>query len=37
MNAKYMAIKFGLVGICNEELPSIKSLDALITWSCMVT
>ena len=28
-----MAINFGRVGTYNEELPSIKSPDPLITWS----
>ena len=32
-----MAINFGRVGIYNEEFPSIKSPDPLITWSCKVT
>ena len=31
------AINFCRVGIYNEEFPSIKSLDPLITWSCEVT
>ena len=29
-----MTTKLGRVGICNEELPSIKSQDPIITWSC---
>ena len=28
-----MAINFGRVGTCNEEIPSIKSPDPLITWT----
>ena len=32
-----MAVSFGMVGIYNEEFPSIKSPDPLITWSCKVT
>ena len=32
-----MAINFGKVGIYNEEFPSTKSPDTLITWSFKVT
>ena len=31
-----IAIIFDMVGICNEEFPSIKSPGSLITWSCNV-
>ena len=31
-----MGINFGRVEIHNEEFPSIKSPDPLITWSCNV-
>ena len=31
-----MAIIFDMVGICNEEFPSIKLPGSLITWSCNV-
>ena len=32
-----MAISFIRVGTYNEEFPSIKSPDPLITWSCKYT
>ena len=32
-----VAINFGRVWICNEEFPSLKSPDPLITWSWKVT
>ena len=32
-----MAINFGWLGIYNEEFPSIKPPDPLITWPCKVT
>ena len=31
-----MTINSGRVGICHEEIPSIKSPDPLIKWSCKV-
>ena len=31
-----ITINFGKVGIYNEDFPSIKSPDPLITWSCKV-
>ena len=32
-----VATKFGRVVPCSKELPSIKSQNLLITWSCKVT
>ena len=32
-----MAVNIRRMGIYNEEFPSIKSPDPLITWSCKVT
>ena len=32
-----MAINFGRVGMYNEDFPSIKSPDRLITWPCKST
>ena len=32
-----MATNFGRAGIYNDEFPSIKPPDPLITWSCKVT
>ena len=31
-----MAINFGRVGIYNEEFPSTKSSEPLITWFCFI-
>ena len=31
-----MAISSRRMGTCNEEFPSIKSADPLITWYCKV-
>lgn len=37
INTMSVAINHGMVGIYNEELPSMKSSDTLIKWSFKVT